>query len=84
MINILKIKKMKEQFEILKGWENYIDDFFAITVYDSYLTMLGNYSTEKYHKYLSLGFVFKAEINEPYVMLNATKDSIRITLKIDL
>ena len=74
---------MKEQFEILKGWENYIDDFFAITVYDSYITMLGNHTTAKLNKYLSLGFVFKAETNDPYLMLYATKDSIQIILTVN-
>jgi hypothetical protein len=74
---------MKEQFEILKGWENYIDDFFSITVYDSYVTMLGNHSVAKLNKYLALGFVFKAETNDPYLMLRATKDSIQIILTLN-
>jgi hypothetical protein len=74
---------MKEQFEILKGWENYIDDFFAITVYDSYVTMIGSHSAAKLNKYLALGFVFEVQTNETYLMLHATKDSIQITLTLN-
>ena len=73
---------MKQQFQILKGWENYIDDFWDVSISINQISMQGWFSTAMLNKYLSLGFVFETVQSETYTHFKGNKDSITITLTI--
>ena len=73
---------MKKQFEILKGWENYITDFWDVSISENQISLQGWFSTEILNKYVALGFVFEIVVCETYTHLKSKKDSIRIALTI--
>lgn len=74
---------MKEQFEILKGWENCLPDFWDVSISEYSICMHGWFSTALLNKYLSLGFVFETKTTGEYTHLKAEKDNINIILTIN-
>jgi hypothetical protein len=69
---------MKEQVEKLSMLNIDMNDFYAITLYESEIRLQGRYYGRTYNKLKELGFVFVLDEGSGY--LESSKNGINVTL----